>query len=191
MNEVEVQQILSEFDINPVMFWEIILRQCYDKIFKVDDETILYNINFVKEFPFFAKDLIKVIHLVKKNLLIVLTDHEGDNDFMQLMQQQFKFVKLDMLSPRRSRELTKTQSGNVRKIFSNDKLAEHNDDNHIISEKPSSEESDDSQFIKNLSKKFKASRYESFITCDDIIFALLESSLSRIEPGILSFEKEA
>ena len=31
----------------------------------------------------------------------------------------------------------------------------------------------------------------SFLTCDDIIFSLLDASLLKLEPGISNFEKES
>lgn len=43
-NEREVQELLAEYQINPILLWEIIMRQCYDKVFKIDNNTILYNV---------------------------------------------------------------------------------------------------------------------------------------------------
>ena len=44
--------------------------------------------------------------------------------------------------------------------------------------------SDASQFIEHLSKKYKEARNLSFISCDDIIFSIIDASLRKLEPGI-------
>ena len=50
IQEEDLSKILGEYEMNPIILWEIILRQQYDKIFKFDDDTILYNIRIIKEF---------------------------------------------------------------------------------------------------------------------------------------------
>jgi hypothetical protein len=47
MNEKLVSQILAEFDLNPIILWEIILKQEFDKAFPFDRDTVLYNISLM------------------------------------------------------------------------------------------------------------------------------------------------
>lgn len=44
------------------------------------------------------KYLIKVIHLIKRNLMFVVTNQSGHNPFMSLMKKIFKFNSLDSIS---------------------------------------------------------------------------------------------
>jgi hypothetical protein len=42
MSEKSVSQVLAEYDLNPIIIWEIGLRQQFDKTFAFDADTVLY-----------------------------------------------------------------------------------------------------------------------------------------------------
>lgn len=44
MKEKELSIILKAYNLNPIILWEIILKQSYDKIVEIDEDTTLYNI---------------------------------------------------------------------------------------------------------------------------------------------------
>ena len=77
--------VLAEFEINPILLWEVLLRQTYDKILKVDDGTIMYNIQLLKEYHLTKRNLIKIIHLTQFHLLLIMTDSEGEKEIMNMM----------------------------------------------------------------------------------------------------------
>ena len=94
VNESIVSMILSHFDLNPLLLWEIILRQQYDKVLKIDESTILYNIEVLDLNSIDKQVLVKVIHLLNKNLMIVIIDNSGVKMMMHLMKKLFKFKEI-------------------------------------------------------------------------------------------------
>jgi hypothetical protein len=57
--------------------WEITLKQLQDKQFQVDEDTILYNLNVLKEYQQGKMSLIKILHMRKIKVLIIT----GDSNF--------------------------------------------------------------------------------------------------------------
>ena len=49
IDEVNLNKVLQEYNLNPILIWEIILKQSYDKIVKIDDQTVFYNIEIINE----------------------------------------------------------------------------------------------------------------------------------------------
>ncbi len=74
MNEEILQDLIITFDQNPILIWEISLRQQQDKIFQVDEDTILYNINILKEYQLAKMSLIKILHMRRHKILLIMTD---------------------------------------------------------------------------------------------------------------------
>lgn len=58
---------------------------------KIDEETVFYNIEIRREYSLTQKMLVKVIHLLEKNILIVLTEREGHQVINKMMRKFFKF----------------------------------------------------------------------------------------------------
>lgn len=54
--------------------WEITLKQRQDKQFQVDEDTILYNLNVLKEYQQGKMSLIKILHMRKIKVLIITGD---------------------------------------------------------------------------------------------------------------------
>ena len=77
--------------MNPILLWELILKQQYEKVFGIDSETALYNIEIRKEYSLTHKILVKIVHLFSKNLLLVFVDLEGHDLVIKLMKKLFKF----------------------------------------------------------------------------------------------------
>ena len=59
---------------NPILVWEITLKQRQDKQFQVDEDTILYNLNVLKEYQQGKMSLIKILHMRKINVLVITGD---------------------------------------------------------------------------------------------------------------------
>lgn len=81
--------------LNPILIWEIILRQQFDKVMRIDEDTILYNIEIRKEYSLTDKHLIKVIHILKKNIMLILTDELGYQLISKIMKKLFKFAEIE------------------------------------------------------------------------------------------------
>ena len=75
MKEHELSLILKSYNLNPIILWEIILKQSYDKVVEIDEETILYNLQLLADNSLDFK-VVKIIHLVKINVVFVITDLE-------------------------------------------------------------------------------------------------------------------
>lgn len=73
MKEKELSIILKAYNLNPIILWEIILKQSYDKIVEIDEDTTLYNIQILEENSLDFK-VIKIIHLLRMNVVFVITD---------------------------------------------------------------------------------------------------------------------
>jgi len=73
INESNLKQILTTYDLNPLLFWEIILKQQYDKVVKIDEHTAFYNFEILEENSLLRKFIVKVIHLLSKNMMFVFT----------------------------------------------------------------------------------------------------------------------
>ena len=97
MDEKLVSHVLAEFDLNPIILWEIILRQQYDKAFQFDEETVLYNFQLVDSIFLHKKNQLKLLHLIKKNVVFILTDSDGEIDFMRIMKKYYRFQSCDQL----------------------------------------------------------------------------------------------
>ena len=95
LTEQTLSAILKTYDLNPILLWEIILKQQYDKVFRIDDTTVFYNIEIIEENQLQRKFIIKVIHLINRNILLVITNSKGMPAMMNLMKKIFKFKSLN------------------------------------------------------------------------------------------------
>jgi hypothetical protein len=44
LTEDTLSELIASFDLNPILLWEISLRQRYDKFLELDKQTILFTI---------------------------------------------------------------------------------------------------------------------------------------------------
>ncbi|CDW75366.1 manganese resistance protein [Stylonychia lemnae] len=95
IDEVNLNKILKEYNLNPILIWEIILKQNYDKVVKIDDQTAFYNIEIIEENKIHQKFIIKVIHSFKRNLMFLFTTWTGQAPILHLMRKIFKFKNLE------------------------------------------------------------------------------------------------
>jgi len=72
-----VEILISEYDLNPITVWEVILRQSFDKVFSIDNKTAFYNIEVLQDGHVYKKSLIKILHLIERNLLFTFVTDDG------------------------------------------------------------------------------------------------------------------
>eukprot|EP00347_Sterkiella_histriomuscorum_P022486 403338312 len=95
INEEILTSILKSYNLNPILLWEIILKQQYDKVFRIDDNTVFYNIEIIEEDQLQKKFVVKIVHLINKHIMLVITSQAGHLPMMNLMSKIFKFQSLD------------------------------------------------------------------------------------------------
>eukprot|EP00347_Sterkiella_histriomuscorum_P022677 403337571 len=95
ITEQVLSTIINSYGLNPLLLWEIILKQQYDKVFQIDENTVFYNIEVIEDNQLQKKYIIKIIHLIKRNIMFVVTNQQGHLPFMSLMKKIFKFQSLD------------------------------------------------------------------------------------------------
>lgn len=50
-HESQIAELIKEFGLNPLFFWEVTLKQRYDKIVKFSDsDALFYNVTALKDF---------------------------------------------------------------------------------------------------------------------------------------------
>lgn len=104
-----------------------------------------------------------------------MTDSENGEVFHSLMTSLYKFEKKDD-----SQHQSKNNSHNNSKTAKDPK------------EFQSDLMSNSSSFFENMLSKVKTFKGENVcVTCDDIIFSLMDESLRRVEPIIFRFDREA
>jgi hypothetical protein len=88
-----LQTLLNVFDLNPILFWEVVLRQSYDKVCHIDDQTAFYNIEIQEDSHLMKRCLVKIIHIFSRNVLFVFTTPHGKPVMSHLFKENFKFTK--------------------------------------------------------------------------------------------------
>ncbi|CDW84134.1 cora-domain-containing protein [Stylonychia lemnae] len=94
IKEKDLRLIMSKYNLNPIIIWEIILKQQYDKIVTIDEQTAFYNFEVIEENQLQKKFIIKVIHQYTRNIMFVLTTMKGQQPMMNIMRNLFKFKDL-------------------------------------------------------------------------------------------------
>lgn len=49
MQKSSLDKPLEFFDLNPVLYCELILKQQYDKVLNINDSTVIYNLEILVE----------------------------------------------------------------------------------------------------------------------------------------------
>lgn len=86
--------ILADYNLNPILMWEIILRQKYDKVFKIDENTILYNIEIQREDKMTKKHLYKIIHLIDRDIMFILSTASGLPTILTMFEKLLRFEEV-------------------------------------------------------------------------------------------------
>ena len=144
---------------------------------KVDESTILYNIEVLDLNSIDKQVLVKVIHLLNKNLMIVIIDNSGVKMMMHLMKKLFKFKEIKQtktnisLSDFKEARAEVDAAGmpnfshdeksslgiqGIDKSSLNDSSSESSDDS------PKSSQSNASQFVRYLSAKRTQDKNKQF-----------------------------
>ncbi|CDW78186.1 -like mg2+ transporter [Stylonychia lemnae] len=212
INESNLRQILQIYDLNPLLLWEIILKQQYDKVVKIDDQTAFYNFEVLEDNSLLRKFIVKVIHLLTKNMMFVFTTQRGQPGLMTLLRKIFKFKELSdqIENLRENDEENQTTQAAEKHALNNDKLSiipKNSDDSLQVSENGNSsfyksENSSLSQIVGKQQKrglKYNKQQTEfsvglatsGSLNCEDLIYGIIDESLRKIEPIIVSFDREA
>ena len=83
--------------MNPLLQLEIMTRQSQDKMLQVDNDTAFFNLEIIKEYQMnkMVSYPYKIIHMFFKNILMVITDKEGERAFVNILRRLFMFEELD------------------------------------------------------------------------------------------------
>jgi hypothetical protein len=60
----------------------------------VDEDTALFNIEIIKEYQINRMHPYKIMHLQLKNILMIITDAEGEKTMINMMRRLFMFQEI-------------------------------------------------------------------------------------------------
>ena len=61
---------------------------------KVDDDTAFFNLEIIKEYQINTMHPYKIMHQYFKNILLIITDKEGEKAFINMMRKFFMFEEI-------------------------------------------------------------------------------------------------
>jgi len=77
LTEDIVNMFIQSFNLNPILLWELSLRQQFDKFIQFDEDCILYSVQIHKEYSLTNIALIKLLQIKSLRLTIVITDQDA------------------------------------------------------------------------------------------------------------------
>ena len=82
LNHQVLWSLIEEFELNPVVAWELSINSSFDNLIEVDPYTLIYKISIVQNVLITERYHFKILHLIRKNLILVMTDSDGEKEFM-------------------------------------------------------------------------------------------------------------
>jgi hypothetical protein len=76
LTEEMMQQLMTVYSLNPILYQEICQKQVMDKMLVIDEETHYYHLNVHQEYSHKDITLVKMIEIKRLRTLLILTDQK-------------------------------------------------------------------------------------------------------------------